>query len=75
MFIKFWKTLKKKNKRMTAMPRLMQKLIKILLPYVHFKALFFWANFPGPTFIPCPMSILDSRVKGMAEGLKIRRGE
>ena len=40
-----------------------------------FKALFFWANFPGPMFIPCPTSIPDSRVKGMAEGLKIRRGE
>ena len=45
------------------MPRLMQKIIKILMPYV-FKALrlFFLANFPGPTFIPCPTSIPDSRV-------------
>ena len=29
-----------------------------------FKALrlFFLPNFPGPTFIPCPTSITDSRV-------------
>ena len=40
LFIKFWKTLKKKNKRTTAMPRLLEELIKILMPYVQ-----------GPKFI------------------------
>ena len=51
----------------------------IYLKYLNFdalrslKALFFLTNFQGPTFIPCPMYILGSRVKGMAEGLKIQK--
>merc|ERR1712051_426774 len=31
--------------------------------------LFFLPNFPGPTFIPCPTSIPDSRVLGYHEYL------
>ena len=52
------------------MLRLMQK-INLNSDALHlFKALplFFLANFPCPTFIPCPTSTPDSRVKGMAEG-------
>ena len=49
-FIKIWKTLKKKNKRMTAMPRLMQKLIKILMPYVYSRPYIysFWTRLVNP---------------------------
>ena len=48
-----------------------------LMNFVHalclFKALrlFFLIKFPGPTFIPCPMSVPDSRVRG---GLPVNCG-
>jgi len=54
-FIKFWKILKKKiNKRMTAMPRLMQKSIKILMPYVYSRPYVysFWQIFQALRLFP-----------------------
>ena len=53
-FIKFWKTLQNKNKRMTVMPRLMRKSIKLLMPYVYSRPYVysFWQIFHALRLFP-----------------------
>ena len=54
MFIKFCKILKKKSQKMTVKPRLMQKLIKILMPYAYSMPYvnFFWQIFQALRLFP-----------------------
>ena len=63
-FIKFWNFYQGLQKFSSLMAFLLHKFAHFVHALRLFKALwlFFLKNFPGPTVIPCPTSILDSRV-------------
>ena len=63
-FIKFWNFYQGLQKFSSLMGFLLHKFAHFVHALRLFKALrlFFLTNFPGPTVIPCPTSIPDSRV-------------
>ena len=63
-FIRFWNFYQGLQKFSSLMGFLLHKFAHFVHALCLFKALrlFFLTNFPGPTVIPCPTSIPDSRV-------------
>ena len=63
-FIEFWNFYQGLQKFSSLMGFLLHKFAHFVHALCLFKALclFFLTNFPGPTVIPCPTSIPDSRV-------------
>ena len=72
-FIKFWNFYQGLQKFSSLMVFLLHKFAHFVHALRLFKALrlFFLTNFPGPTVIPCPTSIPDSRVSVFYMSAKI----
>ena len=70
-FIKFWNFYQGLHKFSSLMDFLLHKFEHFVHALLLFKALhlFFLTNFPGPTVIPCPTSIPDSRVNGKSHDI------